>query len=217
MPGCNRLEWCFFPGMELFGNDAEANLLPYDGVVRYLGPVFGAGELPRIFQELWDEVAWARDELVMFGKRVTTSRKVAWYGDAPFAYAYSGTCKQALPWNPVLRGLKERAEVLAGTGFNSCLLNFYHHGGEGMGWHSDDEKSLVAGACIASMSFGAARKFSFRHKSTREVVSLVLDNGSLLLMEGETQKCWQHALPKTARVAEPRINLTFRRMADARA
>jgi alkylated DNA repair dioxygenase AlkB len=148
----------------------------------------------------------------MFGKRITTARLVAWYGDEPFAYAYSGTCKRALSWNPLLRELKEKAEIFSGSSFNSCLLNFYQNGGEGMSWHSDDEKSLVPAACIASMSFGAVRKFSFKHKQSKEVVTRMLENGSLLLMEGETQQFWHHALPKTKKVIEPRINLTFRKM-----
>jgi len=81
-----------------------------------------------------------------------------------------------------------------------------------LGWHSDDEKSIVPGSSIASLSFGAGRKFSFRHKATRETVSIILENGSLLDMRGATQSHWHHQLPKTRKVAEPRVNLTFRRM-----
>jgi alkylated DNA repair dioxygenase AlkB len=82
-----------------------------------------------------------------------------------------------------------------------------------MGWHSDDEKSIVAGSSIASLSFGAERKFSFRHKSTRETVSITLEDGALLDMRSETQAHWHHQLPKTKKVSEPRVNLTFRLMA----
>jgi alkylated DNA repair dioxygenase AlkB len=198
--------------MDLFRQSATANLLPRDGLVRYLGPVFDPQDATRIFADLQKNIPWAHDEVVMFGKRITTARLVAWYGDEPFAYAYSGTCKRALSWNPLLCELKEKAEIFSGSSFNSCLLNFYQNGGEGMSWHSDDEKSLVADACIASISIGAERKFSFKHKQTKGVISLMLENGSLLLMEGETQRFWQHALPKTKAVSAPRINLTFRKM-----
>jgi alkylated DNA repair dioxygenase AlkB len=109
--------------------------------------------------------------------------------------------------------LKATVEERCGTIFNSCLLNLYHDGREGMGWHSDDEKSLVRDGCIASMSFGAERKFSFRHKRTKETVSLVLEDGSLLVMAGTTQTHWHHQLPKSAKAGTPRINLTFRTMA----
>jgi len=198
--------------MDLFRQSGTDNLLPHDGVVRYLGPVFDAKESVGVFEALKKTIPWAHDEVVMFGKRITTARMVAWYGDEAFAYAYSGTCKQAHPWNPLLRELEDKAELLSGSSFNSCLLNFYQHGGEGMTWHSDDEKSLVADSCIASMSFGAERKFSFKHKQTKQVITLTLENGSLLLMEGETQRYWHHALPKTKTVSAPRINLTFRKM-----
>jgi alkylated DNA repair dioxygenase AlkB len=95
--------------------------------------------------------------------------------------------------------------------FNSCLINLYHDGDEGMGWHSDDEKSLGLNTVIASVSLGAERKFSFRHKDTKETITLLLERGSLLLMKGETQTHWQHSVPKMRKVIHPRINLTFRR------
>ncbi len=107
---------------------------------------------------------------------------------------------------------KSAAQIRTGATYNSCLLNLYHDGSEGMGWHSDDEKSIEVGSSIASLSFGAERKFSFRNKATEEKVSVMLENGGLLNMKGETQRFWQHQLPKTKKVDEPRVNLTFRRM-----
>ena len=109
--------------------------------------------------------------------------------------------------------LKATVEAIAGASFNSCLINLYHHGEEGMSWHSDDEPSLVRGATIASVSLGAERKFAFKHKREPGLTaSIVLEHGSLLLMKGATQEHWLHALPKTKRVSAPRINLTFRSM-----
>jgi alkylated DNA repair dioxygenase AlkB len=92
------------------------------------------------------------------------------------------------------------------------LLNLYHNGDEGMAWHSDDEKSLGKNTCIASLSFGAERKFSFKHKQTKDATSLVLEHGSLLVMKDETQTNWLHRLPPTTLIKRPRINLTFRTM-----
>lgn len=189
-----------------------SNLLPFDGVARHLGTVLPADDATKYYDHLISSVPWSRDEVVMFGKRVVTAREVAWFGDAGLSYTYSGSTKQPLPWIPPLTELRERAEELSGAVFNSCLLNLYHHGGEGMGWHSDDEKSIVPDSCIASLSFGAARRFSFRHKRTKERVDVILEHGSLLLMEGGIQRHWQHCLPKSAKIAEPRVNLTFRRM-----
>ncbi len=188
----------------------QGNLLPCDGIVHYHGPVFSFLEGQRIFDSLFQTIAWQSDELVMFGKHIVTARKVAWYGDAGMSYTYSGSTKQPLAWTAELLQLKAISEKLAGAEFNSCLLNLYHHGGEGMGWHSDNEKSLGHEPCIASLSFGAERKFSLKHKRTGQGISIVLENGSLLVMKDSTQANWQHSIPKSKKILAPRINLTFR-------
>jgi len=198
--------------MDLFNTSEPANLLPYDGEAVYYGKVISVTEEQRILQELLDTIAWKNDEAVIFGKHIITKRKVAWYGDEAYAYTYSNTTKQALLWTDELMKLKQLAERITGTKFNSCLLNLYHDGDEGMAWHSDDEKSLGKNTTIASLSFGAERKFAFKHKATKQTVSLVLDSGSLLVMKGTTQTHWLHRLPKTTRVTRPRVNLTFRTM-----
>lgn len=197
--------------MDLFAANPDANLLPCDGSVLYHGPVMDAAEAERNFRTLLTDISWRNDEAVMFGKRIVTARKVAWYGDSDFSYTYSGTTKLALTWTDELLALKALAEARTGADFNSCLLNLYHNGNEGMAWHSDDERALRPGAAIASLSFGAERKFCFKHKREPErAVSLILESGSLLVMAGDTQKNWLHRLPQTKKVATPRINLTFR-------
>lgn len=198
---------------DLFAQNPAVNLLPCDGVVNDFGRVLTHEAAEHFHQVLLRGLPWKNDEAVMFGKRIITARKVAWFGDGDFSYTYSGTTKQALPWTPELRTLKAKAESLAGAVFNSCLLNLYHDGSEGMGWHSDDEKSLVADSAIASLSLGATRKFAFRHKEKDLGVSVMLESGSLLVMRGATQRHWLHSLPKMKRVTTPRINLTFRTMA----
>ncbi len=159
-----------------------------------------------------DSIAWKNDALILYGKHITTKRKIAWYGDKSFRYTYSNTTKQALPWTDDLLQLKAIVEQRVGIRFNSCLLNLYHNGDEGVAWHSDDEYSLDSQAAIASLSFGVERKFSFKHKQSKETVSIHLEVGSLLIMKGDTQRFWMHTLPKTKSVSEPRINLTFRVM-----
>lgn len=200
--------------MDLFGNQEEENLLSGDGAAFYFGPIFDIESEAAYFESLMDEIPWVSDELVMFGKRIVTSRRVAWFGDEAFPYKYSGTEKVALPWTEVLLDLKGKVEEASGEPYNSCLLNLYHDGSEGMGWHSDDESSIVRNSAIASLSFGVARKFAFKHRETKETVSLMLERGSLLVMKEETQRFWVHALPKTKKVDTARINLTFRLMRD---
>jgi alkylated DNA repair dioxygenase AlkB len=194
----------------LFVADVSLNLLPMDGGAHYYGPVLDAAETQAYFQRLETEVPWEQDRVMMFGKMITTARRMAWYGDARAAYTYSGTTKHPLPWTPALLALKQLLEHRTKSTYNSCLLNLYRHGQESMGWHSDDEKCLDAAMPIASMSLGAERKFSFKHKHTKETISLMLESGSLLLMTPPAQLHWWHCLPKSARVATPRLNLTFR-------
>ncbi len=201
--------------MDLFENDPKVNLLPYDGTVNYHGPIFSAAEDRHYQAALTQSVPWKNDEAVIFGKHIITARKVAWYGDAEYPYAYSGITRTALSWNADLIALKARVEEVSGCIFNSCLLNLYHNGNEGMGWHSDDEKALLKEAPIASVSLGAERKFNFKHRRTQALVSVMLESGSLLVMKGTTQTHWLHSLPKATRITEPRINLTFRTIATA--
>jgi len=186
------------------------NVLNQDGIVNYYGKILSSEEANRYFDLLMRNIQWENDDLVFFGKYVTTKRKVAWYGDSEYLYTYSNSTKRALAWTKELSELKQIVEEYAGTKFNSCLLNLYHNGNEGMGWHSDDEESLGRNNTIASLSFGAERRFSFKHKQTKQTVSLVLQHGSLLIMKGATQSNWLHSLPKSKNITHPRINLTFR-------
>jgi alkylated DNA repair dioxygenase AlkB len=198
--------------MELFDfrSDPSVNLLPGEGIVNYYGKLMSASEANAMAQALLDRIEWRNDEAVIYGKRIITKRKVAWYGEEAFSYTYSNTTKTALPWTPELLFLKNLAEKHSGETYNSCLLNLYHDGSEGMAWHSDGEKDLRKNGAIASLSFGAERKFCFKHKKSGEKIDVFLEAGSLLVMKGETQTHWLHRLPPTTKVHQPRINLTFR-------
>lgn len=198
--------------MDLFSQleGKPGNLLHRDGIVHYHGIILGNSDASNYLSYLLDEIEWQHDQAIIFGKTVTTQRKVAWYAERPFNYTYSKTTKTALPWTKELLALKKLVEKETGETFNSCLLNLYHNGSEGMGWHSDGERDLKKDGAIASLSFGAERKFSFKHRITRETASLVLQHGSLLVMKGTTQTYWLHRLPPTKTSNRPRVNLTFR-------
>ena len=197
--------------MDLFTGVAP-NLLPYDGMVYYFEKLMNQQSAKNYFDILLDTIQWKNDEALIFGKHIITKRKVAWYGDDNFSYTYSKITRHALPWTKALLELKQLSEHITGASFNSCLLNLYHSGAEGMGWHSDDEKALNHHSPIASLSFGAERKFSFKHKRTEQKVDVLLEAGSLLLMKDATQTNWLHRLPPTKKVLKPRVNLTFRKM-----
>lgn len=198
--------------MDLFNPepDETSNLLPCDGTVNYYGKQFSREIANHYFHTLLETIEWKNDEAIIFGKLVITKRKVAWYGDSEFQYTYSNITKKALPWTKELLQLKALIEEKTNETYNSCLLNLYHTGDEGMAWHSDAEKDLKKNGAIASVSFGADRKFSFKHKVNKETVSLILAHGSLLVMKDDTQTHWLHRLPPSKKIRKTRINLTFR-------
>jgi len=198
----------------LFNSEPIQNILPFDGIVKYYGKVINQVTADDYFKKLFSELEWKNDEAIILGKHHITKRKVAWYADNPFSYTYSKVTKQALIWTESLKELKTLAQQLTSATYNSCLANLYHTGEEGMAWHSDGEKALLENGSIASFSFGAERKFSFKHKQSGEVVSVLLENGSLLEMKGTTQKNWLHRLPPTKKINTARINLTFRTIVE---
>jgi alkylated DNA repair dioxygenase AlkB len=196
--------------MIVYGDEGITNLLDRDGIVNYYGKIMTSFEANRYFELLLNNILWENDKVIIFGKSIVTKRKVAWYGDSDYLYTYSNSTKQALAWTEELLYLKQTIENVTGANYNSCLLNLYHNGNEGLGWHSDDEESLGKNNNIASLSLGAERKFLFKHKLTKQNVSILLEHGSLLVMKGSTQSNWLHSLPKSKKISQPRINLTFR-------
>lgn len=153
------------------------NLLPQDGMVHYYGKVLDTNLANSFYQKLRDEIFWEADQAIIFGKHYYTARKVAWYGMETFSYTYSGITKTAHLFTDTLLELKKLVEANTGASYNSCLLNLYHTGTESMAWHSDGEKMLENNGSIASLSLGAKRKFSLKHKILKTTISVVLENG----------------------------------------
>lgn len=202
--------------MDLFNQetDKHKNWLPHGGTVNYYGRLLSKKQSDFYLNNLLETIDWRNDEAVIFGKKIFTKRKVAWYGERPYEYTYSNTTKYALPWTKELLELKALIEAETGELFNSCLLNLYHSGDEGMAWHSDGETDLKKDGAIGSLSFGAERKFAFKHKQSKEKVELILEHGSLLVMKDTTQRHWLHRLPPTKKITTPRVNLTFRTIVE---
>lgn len=157
------------------------------------------------------EVPWRQQVIQMYGKDVITPRLTAWYGDSNKSYQFSGTKFDPVPWTPELYELKKKIQKATGLSFNSVLLNFYRDGNDSVAWHSDNEKELGINPHIASLSIGQARQFEFRHKTDHiRKYGLSLENGSLLIMKGDLQHKWEHRIPKSKKLNNERINLTFR-------
>ncbi|WP_159950862.1 alpha-ketoglutarate-dependent dioxygenase AlkB family protein [Polaribacter septentrionalilitoris] len=196
--------------MDLFSEEKVINILPFEGIANYHGIILNKTQCDFYYNTLMETIQWKNDKALIFGKTIITKRKVAWYAEAPFSYTYSKVTKTANLFTKELIELKKIVEQESGETYNSCLLNLYHSGDEGMAYHSDGEKMLKKNGAIASLSLGAQRKFSFKHKETKQRVDIVLERGSLLVMKDKTQTHWLHRLPPTKKVNSPRINLTFR-------
>jgi alkylated DNA repair dioxygenase AlkB len=191
-------------------NNTAISLLPHDGEAIYYPADLLALSNPSWLDILTDSIAWSNDTVKMFGKTLTLNRKSAWYGDSGAAYSYGGIRREPLQWTEELLMIKKSCEEVSNATFNSVLCNYYHDGKDGMGWHCDDERELGKEPIIVSVSFGAERIFAFKHRNSKERINIRLEHGSMLIMRGQTQHSWQHALPKSTIVHEPRINLTFR-------
>ena len=198
--------------MDLFNQayKPEANQLPYDGEVYCYGTIFSIEKALQHLETLKREINWQNDVVKMYGKTIECKRQTAWMGEDCFEYTYSGITKKAEIFTPLILEIKHQIEVLCNEKFNSCLLNYYQDGNEGMSWHSDNEKTMGIEPTIASLSLGAARKFSFKHNESKQKIDLLLENGRLVIMQGVTQKHWKHALPQSSKIKLPRINLSFR-------
>jgi alkylated DNA repair dioxygenase AlkB len=172
--------------------------------------VFCGADHDRLFAALRDSIAWEQHKIRVYGRTLAAPRLSAWYGDPGAVYRYSGLRLEPVAWAPPLLEIKARVEALAGSAFNSVLLNLYRDGQDSVGWHSDAEPELGRNPIVASVSLGAERRFVFQHKKRRHCLQLDLEPGSVLIMGGSTQHYWRHQLPKTARPVGARINLTFR-------
>lgn len=205
----------FSANTDLFSEQAHLlNLLPKDGVLNDYGRVVVADEADRYFNELLENVSWQPDSAFWNGELIRTAREVAWYADSPFRYIHSGVERRAIHWQgSTLLQLKRSMEELTGQRYNSCLLNLYHDGSQGMGWHADVE-ATEPNDVIASLSLGATRKFALRHKTAGEKLELTLEHGQIIVMRGVTQRYWLHSLLKTKQRVGPRISLTFRRFSE---
>jgi alkylated DNA repair dioxygenase AlkB len=195
-----------------FDSNNKINILPFDGYVYYIPNFLTVTEQNEICEKLFSNLEWEPDQAVIYGKNVMTKRKIAWFSDHGATFSYSGVTRLSKKWDPLVLDLKKQVEKKIDYQFNSCLLNLYHNGIEGMGWHSDKTKEFGAVTTIATLSLGTKRRFDFKHIKTGEQISIHLDAGSLLVMTENTQINWLHQVPKTTKVKDGRISLTFRQL-----
>ena len=199
--------------VDLFPSHLE-RLTIRDAEVYHLARLDLGLEPERVAQQLIDETKWRSESISLWGKKVLQPRLIAWYGDPGKAYTYSNIRLEPTPWTPLLSDVRDRVSRACDVSFNSVLLNYYRDQKDSMGLHSDDEPELGPGPVIASLSLGAERTFTMKHRRDKAVtpVKLKLASGSLLLMRGETQRYWKHGINKQTRPIGPRVNLTFRQI-----
>jgi alkylated DNA repair dioxygenase AlkB len=192
----------------------ESVSLKPNGYLRYWPSFLSTEQADTLFQLLCDGLEWEHYTIRLFGRQLAQPRLTAFYGEGGIEYEYSGLTLAAKAWTEELAFLRAMAMKASGVQFNSVLCNLYRNGGDSMGWHSDDERSLGKDPIIASVSLGATRRFDLRPKMATHgsKQTLSLDHGSLLVMGGDLQHHWQHQIAKTKRVQDARINLTFRQI-----
>lgn len=181
-----------------------------NGLYQYLPNFFSKSESDLFLKYLKENILWKQESMNMYGKKIDFPRLTAWYGDNDKPYKFSGITLQPHPWTTEILAIKNKIEHQAKVTFNSVLLNRYRDGNDSISWHTDAEPELGKNPIIASVNFGATRKFQLRHFKTKEKLEIELSHGSLLIMQGELQHFWQHQVPKTKEFKTERINLTFR-------
>ena len=195
--------------LDLFDNQQEYHKID-DGAFLHVQEFITKQESDIYFTVLKDKIAWQQEKMKMYGKELPFPRLTAWYGDAGRTYSFSGLTLKPKPWTDSLRELKNRVEVKTDATFNSVLLNRYRDGNDSISWHQDDEKDLGKDPVIASLNFGATRRFQLRHLQSKEKINIDLKHGSLFVMLGKLNHHWQYQIPKTKKAVGERINLTFR-------
>jgi len=197
-----------FPSEE---NQKALSLPLPDAAITYYPQFLETTYASEVFQKLMKATVWQQDDIKIFGKIYKQPRLTALYGDEGKSYSYSNITMHPNPMTPLLKEIKSKIELVTQTTFNTVLLNLYRDGNDSNGWHSDNEKELGRNPVIASVSLGAKRSFKLKHRGDKKLnYKIFLNHGSLLLMQGETQHHWLHELPKSKKITEPRINLTFR-------
>jgi len=206
--------------IDIFGNPVSSNTDSFpigltkidNGEVQFFPNFFSKSESDIYLTALKDNIKWKQESMNMYGRKIDFPRLTAWYGDNEKPYSFSGITLQPHAWNEEILQIKGKIEPLAGVVFNSVLLNLYRSGNDSISWHTDAEKELGINPIIASVNFGATRKFQLKHIKSKEKIEIELTHGSLLIMQDELQHFWQHQVPKTSKPVNERINLTFRKI-----
>jgi alkylated DNA repair dioxygenase AlkB len=195
----------------LFTQAQGINILPYDGEALFYPDLLTEHESEYYMDQLQKEFDFKQLKIKMYDKEVFMPKLTAFAGDEGEGMDYTVKGIPVQPWTGTLRALKSKVEEIARVNFTHALLNLYRDGNDSVSWHRDKERHWGPEPLIGSLTLGAARIFQLRNTEDKKVIrSIELTPGSLLIMRGASQRCWEHRVPKTAKRIGPRLNITFR-------
>ena len=165
------------------------------------GWLAGADEL---FGRLLETVPWRAERRKMYDRVVDVPRLLCFYDEGePLPDPLLSAAKEALDRHYAA----ELREPFATAGM--CL---YRDGRDSVAWHGDTiGRGSSQDTIVAILSLGTPRSFLLRPAAGGgPTLRHDVGHGDLLVMGGSCQCTWQHAVPKTARPAGPRISVQFR-------
>lgn len=188
--------------------NANPQLLPNG--FSYQSRALSAQKSLDLFYYLQQNLCWQQPNVTVYNKTGPIPRLQCFISENNIEYGYSHSKLIVEPWPDVLLAMRKRLERHLKQPFNSLLVNYYRDGNDTMGWHSDDEAELGHQPTIVCISLGAERVLKLKHKASNKITDLKLRSGSCLIMSGNSQRDYQHAITKQTTLAHPRISLTFR-------
>lgn len=188
--------------------NANPQLLPNG--FSYQSRALSAQKSLDLFYYLQQNLCWQQPNVTVYNKTGPIPRLQCFISENNIEYGYSHSKLIVEPWPDVLLAMRKRLELHLKQPFNSLLVNYYRDGNDTMGWHSDDEAELGHQPTIVCISLGAERVLKLKHKASNKITDLKLRSGSCLIMSGNSQRDYQHAITKQTTLAHPRISLTFR-------
>lgn len=150
-----------------------------------------------LFERLERELPWFTEKRRMYDREVLTPRLLARVprggGDG------------------LVEAMRAALSARYGEAFVHVTAALYRDGRDSVAWHGDTTARDMLRATVATVSLGEPRRFLLRPaEGLPDLRTWHLGRGDLLVMGGTCQRTWEHAVPKTARPAGPRISVQFR-------
>jgi alkylated DNA repair dioxygenase AlkB len=153
----------------------------------------------RAFDELLHGVAWNQRRRWMYERKVDEPRLTSWQDLDARTTSVASWVAEA----------REALSARYGVRFDSMGINLYRDGGDSVAWHRDRIPPEIADPVVALVSLGQPRTFLLRPHGGGRSVAFRLGQGDLLVTGGQTQRRFEHSVPKV-KASGPRISVAFR-------